>query len=416
MSQLGGIGGLAAAGYFRAQHNVTVLERSQLDFSKADDDYGLSVVANAFGLLQKAGVRFENLDTVVMTHIWVRNHQNEEVKTVSFDTRSRFGGAPSVLAKRARIQSELLRLATSLEFPGKPVNIIRGARVTQVDVVAGKVVVEGGRMLEGDLIIGADGLNSLVRSAVFQGSNIQPTTQTHDLMLFMTQVPLKAIQAIPDLAYLADPKTAAGLASCDTAEGPEGKKRILIYNVSPRELQVLGYTTLKEFAEKFDSAKASIIKDIPTSRVVEEFAPDFSSSLVDLFKLSRIDAWKILDISPIDQWFRGKALLIGDAAHAVTPHAGQGCNITIEDAEALGHLLKGVDSAEKTTAALERFVSLRRDRAHYVSTRSRELGYIQTDEEKSKGPIGPEAFAKTIYGYEGAEDALKGLDVSSQGK
>lgn len=63
----GGIGGLSAAGYLRAKHDVTVLERGALDF--AADDYGLSVVANSFNLLQKAGIKSENLDMVIMTHV-----------------------------------------------------------------------------------------------------------------------------------------------------------------------------------------------------------------------------------------------------------------------------------------------------------------------------------------------------------
>ncbi|KAI1780191.1 hypothetical protein F4818DRAFT_168407 [Hypoxylon cercidicola] len=56
----GGIGGLAAAGYLRVKHHVTVLECETLDFTM--NNYGLSVVSNSFNLLQKAGIRMENLD------------------------------------------------------------------------------------------------------------------------------------------------------------------------------------------------------------------------------------------------------------------------------------------------------------------------------------------------------------------
>ncbi|KAK6208079.1 hypothetical protein LQW54_007125 [Pestalotiopsis sp. IQ-011] len=404
----GGVGGLAAAGYLRAKHHVTVLERSRLD-AATDDDYGLSVVANAFGLLQRAGIKSENLDTVVMTHIWARNHKNEEIRTIHFDTRSRFGGAPSILAKRAKIQAELARFATSNDFPGHPADIVQGARVKEVDADNGKVTLEDGSVFEGDLIVGADGISSIVRSAIFSDESTPPAPQTHDLLLFMTKVSLDAVRGDPELAFLSEPTKQAGLTTCYPPSGPESKNRMLMYHVSPRELQVLGYTTEKEFRQQFDSSKSSIIRNVPTSRVVDEFSADFPQSFVNLFKLGRIDAWRIRDVPPIERWSRGKAVLIGDAAHAVTPHAGQGCNITIEDAEALGFVLRNVDSPEALPDALEQFVKLRKERAQYVARRSRELGNVQSDDDNSYGPIGPESFAKVIYSYRGAEAAANEL-------
>ncbi|KAK9772853.1 putative FAD-binding domain-containing protein [Seiridium cardinale] len=400
----GGIGGLAAAGYLRAHHQVTVLERSKLNSST--EDYGLSVVANAFGLLQKAGVNHENLDTVFMTHIWARNHVNEEMRTIHFDTRSRFGGAPSVLVKRAKIQAELVRLATSSEFPGEPALIREGARVSGLDIDGGKVMLEDGSTVEGDLIVGADGIGSIVRSAIFDGEASAPAPQTHDLLLFMTKASIQDIRSDPELAFLAEPTKQAGLTTCYPPEGPQAKKRMLMYHVSPFELQVLGYTTEKEFADQFESGKTTIIKDVPASRVVDEFSTGFPRSFVNLFRHGSIDAWRIRDVPPIQRWARGKAVLIGDAAHAVTPHAGQGCNITIEDAEALGYVLRDVHSPTEIAPAIEKFVGLRKERAQYVARRSRELGNIQSEDDKSYGPIGPEAFSKIIYSYQGAEAAL----------
>lgn len=403
----GGIGGLAAAAYLRPHHDVIVLERGQLDFTI--DDYGLSIVSNAFNLLQKAGIKVENLDTVVMTHVWIRNHLNEEIQTINFDTRSRYSGAPSVLAKRFKLQRELLRLAIGEEFPGNPAKIVESAFVTQVDPDMGRVQLADSRSFQGDLIIGADGINSIVRSAVLQnhgGSTLNPM-QTHDLLLFMTSVPVEAIKSIPSLAYLANPTEQAGLATIYPSEGPQSKKRILIYNVSPSQLQVRGYTTEQEFANQFDKEKTSILKDIPARRVVQEFSQDFTETLVGLFQHERIDAWRVRDIKPIDRWTRGKVVLIGDAAHAVTPHAGQGCNITIEDSEALGYLLKDATSAADVSVALDRFVGLRKDRAEYVGRRSREQGNIPSEDDKGKVPIDLEIFRKTIYGYQGAEQALK---------
>lgn len=398
----GGIGGLSAAGYLRAHHDVTVLERGTLDFT--NNDYGLSVVSNAFTLLQKAGISSEHLDMVVMTHLWVRDNAGKELRTVHFDTRARFGGAPSVLVKRAKLQRELVRFATGAGFPGSPAEIVQNAKVARVDAQAGTVTTEDGRVFRGDLIIGADGINSAVRSAVFEGKG---TPRTHDLLAFMTRVPVDELKSDPNFAYLAeDPKSQAGLCSFYTAAGQRSNKRIMAYHTSPRDLQVLGYTSEKEFAEKFDSLNTGIIKDVPISRVVEDFAPDFAEPLVNLFIHGKIEAWRVRDITPMDNWVHGKVVLIGDAGHAVTQHAGQGCNITIEDAEALGYLLQDA-TPDIVPAALDRFMSLRKDRVALVARRSRELGNLQSDEDKTKEPITAEEFARAMYGYQGAEHYLK---------
>ncbi|KAI1635402.1 hypothetical protein F4809DRAFT_453525 [Biscogniauxia mediterranea] len=395
----GGIGGLSAAGYLRAQHDVTVLERGNLDF--ATNDYGLSIVSNAFTLLQKAGIKSENLDTVVMTHLWVRDHEGNEVNSTHFDTRPRFGGAPSVLVKRAKLQEELMRFATSNEFPGTPAKIIQNAKVARVDSVAGKVWTDDDQVYEADLIIGADGINSAVRSSVFPGKG---TPRSHDLVAFITRVMIEDIKSEPTFAYLIDPTSQAGLSNAQ--RGPHSKKRILLYHTSARDIQVLGYTSEGELAEKFDSQNTGIIKDIPTARVVEEFSSEFADNLVSLFRHGKIDAWRVRDIVPMDTWIHEKVVLIGDAAHAVTQHAGQGCNVTIEDAEALGHLLRDA-SPEDIPAVLKKFMSLRKDRVDLVARRSRQLGNIQSEEDKAKDPISGEEFAKAMYGYQGVEQFLK---------
>ncbi|KAI0385874.1 FAD/NAD(P)-binding domain-containing protein [Hypomontagnella monticulosa] len=401
----GGIGGLSAAGYLRAKHDVTILERGTLDFTV--NDYGLSVASHSVNLLQKAGVKLENLDTVVMTHLWQRGPNNEELRTTHFDTRVRFGGAPSVLLKRAKLQEELYRFATSTEFSGAPAKFIQSAKVSDVDVSAGKVRTEDGRIFEGDLIIGADGIYSIVRGAVLGGQDVSQSIKHYDTLAFMAQLSVEDIRSDPGFAYLSDPTTQAGLVGAHSTLGPQVNKRILTYHTSKSGLQVVGYTTEKEFTEKFDSTKTAIIKDVPISRIIEDFGPDFADCFVNLFRHSKIDAWRIRDVAPMDSWFSGKAVLIGDAAHAVTPQAGQGCNITIEDAEALGYLLRDAESPDAITPALEKFMSLRKDRVDLVRRRSHELGNIRTDEDKTKEPIAAEAFARTMFTYQGAEHALK---------
>lgn len=51
--------------------------------------------------------------------------------------------------------------------------------------------------------------------------------------------------------------------------------------------------------------------------------------------------WGLFVVRPLLQWHRGRAVLLGDSAHAIVPHHGQGANTTIEDAITLAELLPG---------------------------------------------------------------------------
>jgi len=62
-------------------------------------------------------------------------------------------------------------------------------------------------------------------------------------------------------------------------------------------------------------------------------------------------------------WHKGRALVIGDAAHATTPHLAQGAAMAIEDAVLLGSLFA---RDEPVDALLEEFMKRRFDRARYV--------------------------------------------------
>ncbi len=89
--------------------------------------------------------------------------------------------------------------------------------------------------------------------------------------------------------------------------------------------------------------------------------------------------WGIYDRPPLQRWTSGHATLIGDAAHPMVPHLGQGAGQAIEDAYTLGVLLKGasIDSLSERLAAYER---LRRQRTALVQGVARQAGkFYRTD-------------------------------------
>jgi len=73
-------------------------------------------------------------------------------------------------------------------------------------------------------------------------------------------------------------------------------------------------------------------------------------------------------------WYRGRVLLVGDAAHATTPHLAAGAGMGIEDAIVLAEELR---SRESVTEALQRFQVRRWERCRMVVENSLRLGEIE---------------------------------------
>jgi FAD-dependent urate hydroxylase len=81
--------------------------------------------------------------------------------------------------------------------------------------------------------------------------------------------------------------------------------------------------------------------------------------------------YPIYDIPTQRLWHKGPVVLIGDAAHATSPSAGQGASMALEDAIVLAQCLRDLPDH---TAAFQRFDELRRARAERVVKSSRQLG------------------------------------------
>lgn len=84
-------------------------------------------------------------------------------------------------------------------------------------------------------------------------------------------------------------------------------------------------------------------------------------------------------------WYRGRVLLIGDAAHATTPHMGQGSAQAVEDAVVLGELLA---QPQPLPQLLESFMQRRYERCRFIVESSLQLGEWEQHPELPGDPIG----------------------------
>jgi 2-polyprenyl-6-methoxyphenol hydroxylase-like FAD-dependent oxidoreductase len=90
-----------------------------------------------------------------------------------------------------------------------------------------------------------------------------------------------------------------------------------------------------------------------------------------------IIALNVFDIQSLPRWHDGRVILIGDAAHAVSPNAGQGASLALEDAMLLAKLLRDCCGADQT-AAFERFECDRKPRVERIVAAGRKYASDKT--------------------------------------
>ncbi|KAJ7119879.1 hypothetical protein C8R44DRAFT_878262 [Mycena epipterygia] len=404
----GGLAGLAAASFLREQHDVTVLERSKLDFSR--NDYAISVAPNTHRLLLEQGIEDAHLKATVLTYVWGCAADGKLIRETLAESLARFG-TTTIFTRRSRLHAELHTLATGDQRPGKPARIIEEVKISEVDVAAGTVTTESGDTYGGDLIIGADGINSAVCTAVLSMSSGSIDVASgaaavpSGLSAYLCTVPNAVLRDDPVLAFQTGAKS--GMAAF---HGTDPRKRVLVFPADAENFQIVAYHPEDRWVERFTLSGSSIIKDVPAERAVQDFLDFHPSIQTMLARATTSDVWRIRDLERLPRWHSGKAVLIGDATHAVTPRFGQGCNIAIEDGEA--HL-SNLASPAQIPAALESFEKIRVPRAHMVQFASRQVGGLLSEEEMKKaGRFDSNAFMAKVYGYTSAKDTWEALEAS----
>jgi len=124
--------------------------------------------------------------------------------------------------------------------------------------------------------------------------------------------------------------------------------------------------------------------------------------------------WGLYDRAPLSSWTNGRLALLGDAAHAMLPHVGQGANQAIEDGVALAVFLEGRDSSE-VADALRRYERFRRERTGIVQAEARRNGLRYDSrypslEQRDREVANAATFRKWLYDYDVERAAIAYLD------
>ena len=212
-----------------------------------------------------------------------------------------------------------------------------------------RVTFENGAAAEGDVVVGADGIHSALRPHVFPASHpVFSGTVT-----YRGVVPAELVPEWPAESWL------MWLGK---------RKHFLVYPLRAGALiNFVGFVPADEEMKESWSASGD------PEQLRREFA-DWDPQIGYLLRQVQTTFRSALyDRDPLPSWTKGRLTLLGDAAHAMLPHLGQGANQSIEDGMALATMLANTD---RTTvlAALLAYERLRRERTAKVQTSARANG------------------------------------------
>ncbi|KAJ7101547.1 FAD/NAD(P)-binding domain-containing protein [Mycena belliarum] len=343
-----GIAGLTAAIALRRNgHLVQIFETSE---NKAEIGAALALQPNALRVLDHLGISRDNLKGLPHLRYTAFDAHSGEGPTANFSV-------DSLLCHRSDLHTELRRLATE-DGDGPPAQIHLGSKVVACNTDAGTVTLSDGRAVHGDVVLGADGVNSITRMEIL--GSVVPAVPT-GWSCFRTLFKFEA-QDLPDLDWL----STSGMYSVLSKNGPF--RMFLVYPCRAPGLLV-------NFIGFYTDGTENDIDHTPTATLAElrakfaDFHPKFLR-LLDLPGHSGIHRWHLRIVPPLDTWTRGRTALLGDSAHATAPFLAQGAAMAIEDAGALGCLLSAGTSRADVPARLKAYETLRKERGEYVGTQS----------------------------------------------
>ncbi|KAI8686821.1 FAD-binding-3 domain-containing protein [Fusarium sp. Ph1] len=304
--------------------------------------------------------------------------------------------------------------ATGLNYPGRPATIRTSTRAISCDCDTGEVFLENGQTLQADLIVEADGTKSNIRRVILEKDvNAVPT----GVSAYRIIVPVSELEKEGDFRAKVDPRRPmttmvvghdrrlimgpcrGGTLYSIVALVPDGKK-------SRQLVESLGSQTLENMNES--SGNTSWASVGSKDKMLETFSM-FSEWEKKPLKLAKeAGLWQLRDLDPLETWYRGRAVIIGDVSHAMLPTQGQGASQAVEDAEALGAFF---DDIELTTSGVsdneERNKSLfscRFERASTIQAFSRQSAKPATEAGSVEVKINMAEFLDYNCNYEGALD------------
>lgn len=345
----GGIGGLtAAASLFRLGFKIDVYEQAE---HFAPIGAGIQLTANAMralgglGLVESlrsegfapAAFHSREWDTANVTNVLIMGKSLEE----------RYG-APDLMIHRARLHSALAALVprACIHFGKKLVAIEphkSSARLTFADE----------SRVEAALVIGADGIHSVVREALFGAEKPRYTGR----VAYRTIYPTARIN---------------GTAIDERAKwwGPD--RHVVHYFTTPSRDEIYFIAVTPE--PNFQVESWSMVGD--KNMLLAAFAGFHPTVRAILSAAPEVRKWALVERDPMPFWWKNGVVLLGDACHPMTPYMAQGAASAIEDAVVLVRCLEHV-GCNDVPKALAVYTASRKERTDRMQLTNRKNTWLR---------------------------------------
>jgi 2-polyprenyl-6-methoxyphenol hydroxylase-like FAD-dependent oxidoreductase len=338
-----GIGGLAAGlALRRAGWNVRLLEKSPVPRAVG---FGLGLAPNAIAALRELGVADAVLARgIAADRAEIRRPDGTVLKRVDVTRVRRSAADGMVLILRPALHDVLM------DALGRE-HIAFNSEVAGFTVTNGRVTVTltDGRVEHADVLIGADGVASVVRRRLFPHERL-PRSSGHWAIRGVAYDAGDAFGGLKGVAYLGN--------GIESSQVQAGRNAIYWYvSILADELPADTRdprTVLERLTSHFDERYHAV----PRATKDEDM---------------RLD--ELFDRDPIYPWGTGPVTLLGDAAHPLLPHTGQGAAQALEDAVALGLVLTRPGSIPD---ALRRYEQVRSRRTGAIVKRGRRIASMTT--------------------------------------
>ena len=369
----GGIGGLAAAAaLLKKGFRVQVYERAQ---ALRPAGAGLTLYPNGLNSLAAIDPRIaETLkrDGSEVQRLTMKRANGEIIISKPIELAEKFG-QPMLNITWSRLQSTL-----AAALPPGVIHLNHRCVAIEQDKSSVKTFFENGESAGSDLLIGADGINSVIRQ----------TLAGDGAPAYAGRMSWRALIKFPQEDLI--PNGSTGFT------GPDGKNFVMFDMGGGCTFWSAGAL----MAERSPSASPKGVKDL----VLDTYAgwANLIELIVKATPAADIVERPICDRPPLRHWSRGRVTLLGDAAHPVVPALGQGANMAFEDAYEIAEFLSSSPDIE---TAFQGYESSRIPRTEAIYARSaiQGLSAYKPDSEATFAEtvprIGEDEFQVWLYGY-----------------